>query len=184
MKKILSCVALVILVAVGCSDSEPSATNQERRVVERNEKQQLKGQPAPTGAWSQLRQNLIDIEAAQIGTTATTTFMFHMGNPNPVKECSSIGFPIPATYQLTNPEKLIDSPRYSEDHVVAQQETTGVYTGDTSGTYVICVDDSGNGRITYWEGPVETETGEATWNKTTHQIESTGKSTAEVNIKK
>jgi len=68
--------------------------------------------------------------------------------------------------------------------VIAQQETTGVYTGDTSGTYVICIDESGGGRITYWEGPVETETGEATWNSELHQIESTGKSTAEVVIKK
>ena len=183
MKKLFIPVIAVAILLTGCSPFKDSAQEEESKVVESNEKQLLTAQPAPTGAWSQIRQNIIDIEQAQITTTATTTFMFHMGNPNPVKICSSIGFPIPATYQLTNPQKIVDRSN-SDDVVIAQQETTGVHTGDTSGTYVICIGDDGAGRIAYWEGPVETETGQAKWNPDTELIESIGTSTAVVSTEK
>lgn len=177
MKKLLIPIIAIAFLLSGCSDYKDSAQKKESRVVERNERGLLVSQPPPTGAWSQIRQNIIDIEKAQIATTATTSFLFHTGNPDPIKICSSIGFPIPATYQLTNPEKIINRDN-REDFVISQQETTGVYTGDTSGTYVICIGADGNGRAAYWEGNVETETGQATWNFDTKQIESIGTSTA------
>jgi hypothetical protein len=169
---------LAILGASSCDD-EKSANAKERATVSSNQKKLAVAQPLPTGDWSQLRQNLIEIETAQINTTATTTFFFNQGVVDPVKTCQSVGFPIPASYQLSNPE----APLYSSSHddlTLPQQETTGVYTGDTTGTYVICIDGKGKGRIAYWEGFVQTETGPATWNVQQHAIESSGESTAEV----
>lgn len=130
----------------------------------------LQAQPVPEFQSSQYRQNVIDIETAQADTTATTSFLFNQGVQDPITSCPSIGFPIPSTAQLTNPEgKLQD---YSL--VVGQMEATGVYTGDSTGTYVICVNAKGEAYASYWEGFVNTVTGPATWNTTTHQVELTG----------
>lgn len=180
---------LLILVAIlgaltltaGSCDGETSDANKtERKSVESSQRKLAVAQPLPTGDWSQLRQNLIEIETAQINTTATTTFFFNQGVVDPVKTCQSVGFPIPASYQLSNPEAVAINDAQSGTLSLPQQETTGVYTGDTTGTYVICIDGKGKGRITYWEGFVQTETGPATWNTEQHMIVSSGESTAAV----
>lgn len=185
MKKALLLITALATLAVGCSSpADQTANEREADTVAKAQRKLAVSQPAPSDDWSQLRQNVIDIETAQINTTATTTFFFNQGIPNPIKSCESIGFPIAATNQLTNPEAIA----YAEGNVgvlsLPQQETTGVYTGDSTGTYVICIDPSGKGRITYWEGFVQTETGQATWDRTLGQITSTGNSTADVAVKK
>ena len=38
---------------------------------------------------------------------------------------------------------------------------TGIYTGDSSGTYVICVDAKGEAYARYWEGYVQAVSGPA-----------------------
>jgi hypothetical protein len=90
-----------------------------------------------------------------------------MGTNNPIKSCPSIGFPVASTAQLTNPEQLVGGSHNSNtiEGVIAQQEPNGVYTGDSSGTYVICVAPNGVRYITYWEGDVQTEGGPAHWDK-------------------
>lgn len=185
MKKPLLLITALATLAIGCSETaDQDANKREANTVAKMQRKLSVAQPAPTGDWSQLRQNVIDIETAQINTTATTTFFFNQGIGNPIKSCESVGFPIAATNQLTNPEAIA-----VKDHNVGvlslpQQETTGVYTGDSTGTYVICIDPSGKGRITYWEGFVQTETGQATWDRTLGQITSTGASTADVAVKR
>jgi hypothetical protein len=42
-------------------------------------------------------------------------------------------------------------------------EPTGVYTGDSSGTYVVCIAPNGDKYLSYWEGFVQTEGGPAEW---------------------
>lgn len=114
--------------------------------------------PVPKFERSQLRQNLVEIITAQAETTQTTTFFFNMGIENPINSCPSIGFPIPATMELTNPDQLAGN-----GAVVAQVEPTGVFSGDTTGTYAICIDAQGRAYAFYWEGFVSTVTGPAEW---------------------
>jgi hypothetical protein len=121
--------------------------------------------------YSQLRQTLIEIEEAQAKATATTSFMFlagaGAGSTGPLlASCPSIGFPIPSTYQLTAPEGKL------QDHnlTVPQMEANGVYTGDSTGTYVLCVGGDGKPFVFYWEGYVATVTGPAHWDNVKGEI--------------
>jgi hypothetical protein len=68
--------------------------------------------------------------------------------------CPSIGFPIPADTQLTNPLK----PAWSGQSppVIEQSEPNGLYTSkNTRGTYVMCVDKRGRVVPRYHEADVE-----------------------------
>lgn len=163
-----------VLTAESCGDEASGSTKEERKAGDEQLAQFLLAQPVPVFNYSQLRQNLIEIETAQANGTVTTSFFFNQGVPDPIHVCPSTGFAIPSTYQLTNPLKPSG---YQDNATVAQLETTGVYTADTSGTYVICIDDKGEGYAFYWEGFVNTVAGPAKWNLTTHQVELTGKPT-------
>lgn len=166
--------ALLALTACGTEDSRSRASEEE--VAEQQLEGFLKAQPIPVFNWSQLRQNLIELQTAQANTTATTSFFFNQGVAEPVMSCPSIGFPIPATYQLTNPDNIV-LPGGPERGSIAipQLESTGVYSGDTTGTYVMCVNADGEAFAFYWEGFVSTVTGPAEF--TDGRITLTGEST-------
>lgn len=168
-------VALLTLSACSETSNRNATVSQEKKTATQQLEQYLQSQPVPQFTWSQLRQNLIEIQTAQADTTVTTSFFFNQGVVDPVHSCASIGFPIPGTYQLTNPEqKLRDS-----EAVIAQLEATGVYTGETTGTTVICVDDDGRGYASYWEGFVSTVAGPAEWDDTAKRVVLTGAPSAE-----
>lgn len=137
----------------------------------------LKTQPLPRYAWSQLRQNLIELETAQADTTQTTSFFFNQGSRDPIQECPSIGFPIAGTTQLSNPQqKITDVGRSGGNGNVTtpQIDPNGVYSGESTGTYVICVDAQGRAYADYWEGFVQTVTGPAKWDETNGKVELIG----------
>ena len=125
-------------------------------------------QPLPIFDYSQLRQNLIEIQTAEANGIATTSFMFNLGAPDPVHSCPSVGYPIPSSDQLSSPNQVTDLGDGSS--VIAQGDPVGIYRGDTTGTYVICVSPAGKGYATLWEGFVMTVPGTAHWDQTTHQL--------------
>lgn len=169
----LAAVSTVALTLAACSNNDGAkSTAADSRVAAQQLGEFQKNQPVPVFNVSQLRQNLIEIETAQARTTQTAAFFFNQGVQDPVATCPSIGFPIPATYQLTNPQQKIGG--VHGNLTLPQIEATGVYTADTSGTYVICIDAQGRTYAQYWEGFVDTVTGPAKWNTTTHQVELTG----------
>lgn len=168
MKK-LAAIALVVLVLAGCETGSNKAQNADRKTAARQLAGYQKNQPTPVFTWSQLRQNLIEIETAQAHTTQTTSFFFNQGVQEPVSSCPSIGFPIPSTYQLTNPQAKVER----HDLTLPQIEANGTYTADSTGTYVICINAQGQAYAVYWEGFVQTITGPAKWNGT--QVELIGK---------
>lgn len=161
--------AIIVLAGCASSNSNSKETAQARQQLGAYEQ----SQPVPQFAKSQIRQTAIDIENAQAGTTVTTSFFFNQGVQDPISSCASIGFPVASTVQLTNP--LAKVPNH--DLVINQIEPTGVYTGNSTGTYVLCVNAAGKPYAQYWEGFVNTVTGPASWNTTTHQVELTGEPT-------
>lgn len=170
--RIALAVTALALLATACT-SESEAIRQDREAAEENLNRLNDAQPAPEYSWSQLRQNLIEINDAQAGTTQTTSFFFNQGVATPITVCPSIGFPIASTTQLTNPwqaARVGSEGRY----VLSQAEQTGVYTGDSAGTYVICVNAEGKPYAQYWEGFVSTVTGPAEWDATAGQIKLIG----------
>lgn len=167
-KSIAILAAATVLLLGSCSDA---ASNDRDATNSQLEKYQ-KVQPVPNYDYSQYRQTVIDILAAQVGTVATTTFMFNYG-ADPIDSCPSIGFPIPSTAQLTSPDQRVAG----YDTTVSQSEPNGVYTGSSSGTYVVCVASDGTKYIDYWEGNVKTTGGPAHWDYTNHRVVLDGKPT-------
>lgn len=166
-------VVLALLLALGlasCTKQRNAEQKADRELAERQLKGFQENQPAPVFTYSQLRQNLIEITTATAQTTQTTTFFFNMGVADPIGSCPSIGFPIPSTAQITAPETKLRN----TEAVVPQIEANGVYTGDSSGTYIMCVDAQGRPYANYWEGFVQTVTGAAKWNPAIKQVELVG----------
>lgn len=178
--------SLIILIfaifMTSCSSDQEDVLAKDEEAASDQLSQYQQAQPVPVFNYSQLRQNLIEIETAQANATVTSSFMFLLsgsGTTGPlVYQCPSIGFPIPATYQLTNPESAINGSN-GRAFELPQIEATGVYTGDTTGTYVICVGDDGKPFAFYHEGFVATVTGPAHWDNSLGEIVMDGPSTAE-----
>lgn len=174
MKKRLALVAAVmaaVLLVAGC-DRNKSANSRDQDTAARQLAELSTNQPVPVFSYSQLRQNLVEIETAQAQGAQTTTFFFNMGVGDPIMSCPSIGFPIPTTDQLTNPEQAHTA--WHNPYTLHQIEANGVYTGDSTGTYVLCVNAQGQPYANYWEGFVNTVAGPAKWDTGSHSVQLLG----------
>lgn len=167
IKTILTCLSLVLVAGfisftvTSCSldtGSGKSSQQKDKEATEKGLSRQQQSQPVPIYDWSQFRETLIEITDAKANTTQTTSFFFLEG-VGLVFSCPSIGFPVPSTAQLTNPE-VEKGPRESRI-TLPQAEPTGVFTGDSTGTYTICIDAEGRAYASYWEGYVQTVSGPA-----------------------
>lgn len=177
MKKISAILAALAAVA-GLAACQGGANAKDQQVSQNILSKFQQSQPVPQFDFSQIRQTLIDIETAQAHSTQTTSFFMNFG-PDPVNSCPSIGFPVATTSQLTNPMQEI-----SNGGSIPQIDPNGIYSGQSTGTYVLCVDPSGNTYGVYWEGNVMAVGGPAKWNTTTHAAELTGTPTAKFNVHK
>ena len=177
--------AIITMGASSCNNATPtnSAEQSAQADIQGNLTQ---AQPLPQLKWSQYRETLIDVEIAQANTVQTTTFAFNMGVADPVWSCPSIGFPLASTTSLSNPQQVVQGGGSSSANywggTVGQMDPNGVYSGQSSGTYVVCVAPDGTNSIHYWEGFVDTVTGPAVWDN--HQVKLTGPSTVTVKTKK
>lgn len=164
----------VVTVVAACGNQ---ANKIDKQTATRDLQQFQKAQPAPSFKWSQIRQTLIDIETAQAHGAQTTSFFFNLGVQEPIQSCPSIGFPVATTTQITNPQQEQDKTS------IAQIDPNGVYAGDSTGTYVICVAPNGSTYAQYWEGYVDSVSGPAVWDANGHQVKLTGPSTVALHTK-
>lgn len=178
--------ALVGGTVVGCNNQNNSAVKQDQAVTNSIMDRLGANQPIPAIDWSQERETLISLLNARAHTVATTTFFYNMGSNKPIDSCPSIGFPVPTTAQLTNPHQITFAPQPgggNADGVVEQAEPTGIYTGDSQGTYVVCVAPGGAKFIEYWEGSVNTVGGPAHFDPQSQEIVLDGAPTVTVKTK-
>lgn len=180
-KKILAGGLVVAAAAISlsaCNSSGKAANKTESQQQQVDSQNLIATQPIPGITWSQMRQNLIEIEQAQAKGVETTSFFFNQGVRDPDQVCPSIGVPIPNTASLSNPHQVVRSPvggGYWSDGVVDQMDPNGVYAPQSSsGTYVMCVGGDGKPYANYWEGYVRTVFAPARWNDQTHKIEILG----------
>jgi hypothetical protein len=172
MRKILAAVAACCLLAA--CDSTPSATRAEGQAQQGVSQQLVQNQPIPGIRYSQMRQNLVEIEEAEAKGVQTTTFMFGGFFSDPVQVCPSIGVPIPNTASLSNPDQPLYA-GYHDSAVIAQMDPNGVYApSSSSGTFVQCVGGNGQVEPVYAEGVVHSVFGPATWDYTHHAVVMTG----------
>ncbi len=176
--KAIPVIVVTLALAIMLTACEDSGTSNDKKTTNKQLEQYQKVQPIPFFDWSQYRETLISIQEAQAKGTATTSFFFNQGVERPIKVCSSIGYPVPTTAQLTSPDQQVDN----HEAVISQMEPTGVYTGESSGTYVVCVV-GGKAVPTYWEGYVQTEGGPARWDDDQRMIVNTGDATITVDTK-
>ena len=161
-----------LLLLTAC-DMQPSTNAVENGQADAGIRKVLGNQPAHSYDFSQYRQSLQDIEDAQAAVTQTTTFFFNVGVQDPYKVCPSVGYPIASTTEITNPQKAVDGPG-TGNVTVGQMDPTGVYPGNSTGTYVLCIGGHGKLAASYVEGYAHTETGPAVWDYTHHTIVDTG----------
>jgi hypothetical protein len=155
----------LLLTGVACDTSRQQRqagrnAAAEQKAVGDSFSRMSNSQPPPSFDWSQVRQTLIDVEAAQ-ATGATSTSAFYLEGIGLIEWCPSIGSPVASTAQLSASKQWVDLP---DDHTrerkeVDQGEPTGVYVGPSSGTWTICLDDNGKKFAHYWEGYVSSDIG-------------------------
>ena len=155
--------AAALLLLSGC-DSSTSVNAKDTQAIATQLDTYQRNQPIPAATFSQYRDTLIKVENAQIHGVATTSFFFVQGSAAPYKTCPSIGFPVASTSQLTNPQQTVSRGETGLT-TLPQMEPTGVFTGESTGTYVTCVAADGIKYISYAEGFVHTEGGPAHWDK-------------------
>ena len=165
MKRSLTLAAVALLVLAGCTASKQSRTGGDNARAEQSAVQTgfarlSKSQPIPVFQWSQERQTLIDVETLR-ATGATSTSAGYLEGIGMIWWCPSIGAPVASTYQLSSSQQYIDLPGDGTRtlYPIDQGEPTGVYVGQSSGTWTICLDDNGTKFGKYWEGYTDSTTG-------------------------
>jgi hypothetical protein len=168
MKKYLKYVAIALVAVVSlaaCSDSKEADqggqnARDEQRAVSTGFSRLADSQQIPSFDWSQERQTLIDVETIR-ANGATSTSRFFLEGVGLVGWCPSTGAAVPSSFQLSSTSQYVDLPGDDTrtQYPIDQGEPTGVYVGDSTGTWVICLDDAGNKFGQYWEGYVMTTVG-------------------------
>lgn len=138
MKKLIV-LLLFPLFLFNCESPADSANRREREQVNRAQETMVRNQPPPVFDWSLERHLMTQLYRARNERMLTYTYVFNR-NGGLLFSCDSMGFPIPATTQLTNPQTLAWNAHGTS--TVAQAEPNGLYAPpDTDGTYVMCLGD-------------------------------------------
>ncbi len=147
-------VLLYALVTVVCEPLQ-SANEQEQAHVNAQQEAFLRAQPTPVFSWSLERALMIQLYQARNTRTLTYSYVLNAYNGTLLMSCESLGFPIPATTQITNSETVVRTAAGAT--TVAQAEPNGLYAPpSTSGTWVMCLAPNGGVEPRYVENHVIT----------------------------
>lgn len=165
MKKLVAVMLGLGLLLAACDSTAQQRSGGENVTKEQDKVQTgfrhlANSQQIPAFDYSQVRQTLIDVETMQAQGTVSTT-AFYLEGIGIVGWCPSIGAPVASTSQLSATQQYVDLPGDEERSLypVDQGEPTGVYPGQSTGTWTICTDDNGRKFAHYWEGYVASDTG-------------------------
>jgi hypothetical protein len=182
--------AVIGASVAACDTSTSQSAQQEQAATNSQMDQYLKVQPIPYFDSSAMRQTLIEILKAQV--TPTNTWSVEVAlDGTALFMCPSIGYPIPATDELTNPQQVVNvntgkvnGANQWESGVVSQADPNGVYGGDTAGTYILCVAPDGKYTPVYAEPNVTVFPFPVTIDPVTHRIvvDPNGASTISVDL--
>jgi hypothetical protein len=175
----IATLALGLSIGLSACGGNSNANQQESGQQQTDSSNLEHGQPLPLVTWSQARENLIDIELAQVNDVQTTTFVMAYADKDPINSCPSVGFGLPDSASLSNPDQVVGGPNSSGGNVIGQEDPTGYYAPTSSaGTYIICLTATGQPYIDRFESNVDTIGGNATWDYTLHRSQLVGAPTA------
>ena len=185
-KKISGAVALAlatVTIVAACSNSPASNTGTATEFkTQGNQTTQFEqAQPNPFFKSSAYRDTLQKAETVQAQGLQGTAFFLSMTG-HLIFSCTEFGSPVPNTAQLTNPVQPYQ--QYTAggsgggyDYTVlgvGNMDPNGVYSPNASeGTYVMCDTPAGQ-ELHYWEGPVYSVSGPATWDQQTQSVKLLG----------
>ena len=179
----LTAVILAVIALSGCSDSvSTQAAATEAKAQGSQQDIYNRVQPVPVfNTPSQQRETGFTVQRAQVKGSATTTFVFHLGNIDPIFECASIGYPFAASTESTNPDAVVGDNNSGGKVVIGAMDPNGTYpVGSTNGTYVACIQSDTLLAMNYFESDVNVIPSAATWDYTKHRILVTGAATVTV----
>lgn len=155
IKKGILVAGLVLVGGVFLSACSGNTANySEKRQVNQQQEIYVKSQPLPAFDWSLERHIFVELYKARNNAVNTYSYVRNF-NGQVVFTCKSIGFPLPANMQLTNPEAL--QGEYRDSTAIPQAEPNGLYSSPSSmGTYIFCLNSDGSISPTYFEADVET----------------------------
>lgn len=132
--------ALVFFFCTAEDSCENKSDRVERQSVEQGQAQLVQNQPAPIFQFSLERHIMIELYKARNKATTTYSYVQSQFTGKILFECVSIGFPIAATTQLTNPMKWV-----GQGATIPQAEPNGMYAPpQSSATFVPCVGPDGS----------------------------------------
>lgn len=144
---------LFALLSLGADDCDCGGSEgHDKSIVQEQQNIYATTQPIPVFKWSQDRDNLIQIYKMKNEARNTYAVVRAMGTGEILWHCPSVGFPLPADTQLTNPLQTYAG----SAAVIEQAEPNGLFSSKhTDGTYVICVSEDGSLTPQYTEAKVE-----------------------------
>ncbi len=157
MKNTITKLLLVssLLVFTAC---QPVA-NQERKdkaAVQQQQSQYAKSQPLPAFDWSLERDLLIKLYNLRNSKVSTHT-VWRSDYGMIEGDCTSFAFGMPYDSSLTNPFQHYSGSSAGEGSAVGQAEPNGIFAStNTSATWIMCVDKSGQIEPHYVESKVTT----------------------------
>lgn len=151
-------VVALCCMADSCDNTPPqTATKKEATLVAQQQQIYVNNQPAPVFDWSLERHLLTELYKARNNAVATYSYVRNQYTGKILSSCPSIGFPISAATQLTNPS--VAEWHYSQgvgSAVLPQPEPNGLFSPPESrGTYVMCLNKDGKVEPRYYEEDVE-----------------------------
>lgn len=144
---------LIITIGLASCDFEEDSLQRDRSATNQILKDYTQTQPIPKTDWSRTRQTVIEILNNKINANATYTVERATGSGQILRVFASIGYPVPADTQLTNPTQITCRYEHSgECATVEQAEPDGTYTSkNTDGTYALEVLPNGTQVLYYSE---------------------------------
>lgn len=152
--KFITVVAAIGLSSMCIGANGCSADSTEHEAVDEQQSLYVRNQPIPRFPWSLERHLLIQLYQTRNQAVTTYSYVINQYTGRISWSCQSLGFPIPATTQLTNPQRVA-----SQNAVIPQPEPNGVFAPpDTNGTWVMCAGEGGSLEPAYIEEHVLTFT--------------------------
>lgn len=158
---LLAVVAFTVFMGSDCGSGNTS-DKQDTKTTNDQQATYAVNQPIHKYDYSQKRDTLIQVYD-QITRPSATWTVFVSATGVPLTICQSLGYPINAATQLTNPTKASDGGGSSNADTgsgnvsVGQAESTGVFSpASDAGTWVLCVRPNGDVTAVYSEPNVMT----------------------------
>lgn len=147
--------AVALCCMADSCDVHPSAAQKEAAIVEKQNQLYVNNQPPPVFDWSLERHLMTELYKARNNAVATWSYVRNQYTGKILSSCPSIGFPISAATQLTNP-MVIKTYYQNAITTLPQNEPNGLFTpAESRGTYVMCLDKNGQVTPRYYEEDVE-----------------------------